>query len=199
MVLTSRVEKERKIMKANYPLRIDKANGIVYAWFTRMEYRGGVVTSDLELKLILFEDKYYDIYQKVGNEIFVDLFSKMHSNIRQFFPLAEVQNREIYLWFENDELVGSIRINHNKEENCYEVERVMVAPQTQGKGYGPQLLNFIVAKLQQTQRTPIFLTVAACNDRAVKMYEKFGFVPVKEEMEEWKIEGICVADNMPEN
>jgi len=139
--------------------------------------------------LILFEDKYYDIYQKIGNEIFVDLFSKMHSNIRQFFPLDEVQNCETYLWFEKDELVGSIRINHNIEKNSYEVERVMVAPQSQGKGYGLKLLHFIVAKLQQTQRTPIFLTVAACNDRAAKMYEKFGFVPVSEEMEEWKIEG----------
>jgi len=66
------------------------------------------------------EDKYYDIYQKVGNDIFTDLFSKIHSNIRQFFPLEELQERETYLWFENDELVGSIRINHNKEENCYE-------------------------------------------------------------------------------
>ncbi len=174
-------------MKANYPLQIDEANGIVYAWFTRMEYRGGAVTSDLESKLILFEDKYYDIYQKVGNKIFVDLFSKMHSNIHQFFPFDEVQNRETYLWFENDELVGSIRIYHNKEENCYEVERVMVAPQSQGKGYGKKLLNFVVAKLQQTYRTPIILTVAACNDKAVNMYEKFGFVPVSEEMDEWKI------------
>lgn len=68
----------------------------------------------------------------------------------------------------------------------------MVAPQSQGKGYGTKLLNFIVAKLQQTHRIPIVLTVAACNDKAVKMYEKFGFVPVSEEMDEWKIEGdIC--------
>lgn len=181
-------------MKANYPLRIDEANGIVYAWFTRMEYRGGAVTSDLEPKLILFEDKYYDIYQKVGNEIFVDLFRKMHSNIRQFFPLDEVQKRETYLWFENDELVGSIRIYHNKEENCYEVERVMVAPQSQGKGYGKKLLDFVVAKLQQTHRTPIVLTVAACNDKAVKLYEKFGFVPIRELMEEWKIERLVEYD-----
>ena len=63
----------------------------------------------------------------------------------------------------------------------------MVAPQFQGKGYGWKLLNFIVAKLQQTHRTPIFLTVVTCNDKAVKMYEKFGFAPVREEMEEWKI------------
>ena len=179
-------------MNANYPYRIDEANGIVYAWFTKMEYRGGTVTSDLELKLNLFEDKYYDIYQKVGNEIFADLFQKMHSNIRQFFPLDEVQKCETYLWFENDELVGSIRIYHNKEENCYEIERVMVAPQSQGKGYGRKLLNFIVAKLQQTNRSPIVLTVAACNDKAVKMYQKFGFVFVSEEIDEWKIENhIC--------
>lgn len=102
----------------------------------------------------------------------------------QFFPLDEVQKRETYLWFENDELVGSIQIYHNKEENCYEVERVMVAPQSQGKGYGKKLLNFVVAKLQQTHRTPIVLTVATCNDKAVKMYEKFGFVPVSEEMDD---------------
>lgn len=120
-------------MKANYPYRIDEANGIVYAWFTRMEYRGGAVTSDLEPKLILFEDKYYDIYQKVGNDTFADLLHKLHSNIRQFFPLDEVQKRETYLWFENDELIGSIRIYYNK---------------------------------------------------AVTMYEKFGFVPVSEEMDE---------------
>lgn len=175
-------------MKVNYPLRIDDENGIVYAWFTRMEYRGGAVTSDLEAKLILFEDKYYDIYQKIGNEIFVELFSQMRSNIHQFFPLDEIHKRETYLWFEDDELVGSIRIYHNEEENCYEVEKVMVAPQSQGKGYGKELLNFAVAKLQQTYRTPIILTVAACNDKAIKMYEKFGFVPVGEEMEEWEIE-----------
>jgi len=153
-----------------------------------MEYRGGAVTSDLEPRLILFEDKYYELYQKVGNAIFADLFHKLHSNIRQFFPLDEVQKRETYLWFENNELVGSIRIYHNKEENCYEIERVMVAPQSQGKGYGTKLLNFIVSKLQQTNRTPILLTVAACNDKAVKMYEKMGFVPVSEEMDEWKID-----------
>ena len=41
--------------------------------------------------------------------------------------------------------------------------------------------------LQQTHRTTIILTVAVCNDKAVKMYEKFGVVPVSEKMEEWKI------------
>ncbi|MHB1154722.1 MAG: GNAT family N-acetyltransferase [Eubacteriales bacterium] len=180
-------------MKANYPYRIDEANNIAYAWFTKMEYKGGAVTSNLEPKLILFEDKYYELYQKAGNDAFADLLHKLRSNIRQFFPLDEVQKRETYLWFENDEIVGSVRVYHNKEENCYEIEKLMVAPKSQGKGYGTKLLNFIVAKLQQTHRTPIVLIVVACNDNAVKMYEKFGFVPVGEEIDEWKIEGDIIG------
>ncbi|HOM01684.1 MAG TPA: GNAT family N-acetyltransferase [Acetivibrio sp.] len=175
-------------MKENYPFRFDETTGTAYAWFIRMEYRGGQVTSDLEPKLTLSEDKYYDVYQRMGNDAFADLLRKMRSNIRQFFPLDEIKKRETYLWFENDELVGGISIHHNEEENCYEIEKVVVALGYQGKGYGKKLLNFAVAKLQQTHRTPIFLTVAACNEKAVKMYEKFGFVPVSEIMDEWKVE-----------
>jgi ribosomal protein S18 acetylase RimI-like enzyme len=33
------------------------------------------------------------------------------------------------------------------------------------------------------------LTVAACNDKAVKMYERFGFVAIAESMDEWRLEG----------
>lgn len=32
------------------------------------------------------------------------------------------------------------------------------------------------------------MTVAACNEKAVRMYEKFGFAPVSEIMEEWEVE-----------
>jgi ribosomal protein S18 acetylase RimI-like enzyme len=154
-----------------------------------MEYRGGTVTSDLAPKLTLFEDRHYDLYQRVGNEVFAGLLREMRSNIRQFFPLEEVRQRETYLWFEGDELVGSIRMNHNREESCHEIERVMVAPQCQGKGYGTRLLAFAVAKLQHTHRVPIALTVAACNAKAIRMYERFGFVVVSERVEEWRLEG----------
>lgn len=176
-------------MKPHYPYWIDEASGTVHAWFTRMEYRGGPVVSDLEPKLTPFEDRYYDVYQRVGNEAFADLLSTLHSNIRQFFPPDEARRGETYLWFEGDELVGSIRIRHDEEKGCHDIERVMVAPRAQGKGYGTRLLRFAVAKLQQAHRSPIVLTVAAGNDGAVRMYERFGFVRVGEELETWKIEG----------
>ncbi|MFV0411886.1 MAG: GNAT family N-acetyltransferase, partial [Oscillospiraceae bacterium] len=75
------------------------------------------------------------------------------------------------------------------EKRCYEIERVMVAPPFQGRGYGKKLLEFAVAKLTQARQTPIALTVAACNHRAVNLYEAFGFTSVGEEVEEWQIEG----------
>ncbi len=180
-------------MKPHYPYGIDEANGLVHAWFIRMEYRGGPLTSDLEPKLTPFEDRYYDIYRTVGTETFADLLGKLHSNIREFFPLDEVRGSETYLWLEGDELVGSIRIRHDEKNGWHEIGRVMVAPRSQGKGYGTRLLGFAVAKLQQAHRTPIVLTVAAANDGAVRMYERFGFVRVGEELETWKVEAASLG------
>lgn len=175
--------------RPNYPYRIDEANGRVYAWFIRMEYRGGAVASDLEPELVPFEDRHYDLYQRVGNETFADLLSELRSNIRQFFPLDEVRARETYLWFEGEELVGSVRIRHDEAERCHEIERALVARRFQGRGYGTRLLKFAVAKLQRTGRTPIVLTVAACNAKAVELYARLGFVAVREDMDQWEIEG----------
>lgn len=75
----------------------------------------------------------------------------------------------------------------------------MVTPKSQGKGYGTKLLNFIVAKIKQTHRMPIVLTVAACNNNAVKMYEKFGFVPVSEETDKCEIEGDTFGESFNNN
>jgi ribosomal protein S18 acetylase RimI-like enzyme len=175
-------------METHAGIRIDEAAGLVHATFLRMEYRGGPVTSDLAPKLILLEDRHYDLYQRVGNEVFAVLLRTMHSNLRQFFPRDEVRAGETYLWFEDEALVGSIRLRHDERGGSHELERVMIAPRAQGRGYGAMLLRFAVARLLETHRTPIRLTVAACNDGAVRFYERFGFVPVGEFVESWKIQ-----------
>lgn len=176
-------------MKPHYPSSFDEASGIVHAWFTHMEYRGGPITSELAPKLTPLEDRHYDLYQAVGNETFAGLLGQLRSNIRQFLPRDEARGCETYLWFEDDALVGSVRIRSSEKDGCHHIERLFVAPCAQGKGYGTELLRFAVAQLQAARRTPIVLTVAACNAGAVRLYERFGFVTVGEEMETWKLEG----------
>lgn len=48
-------------------------------------------------------------------------------------------------------------------------------PNLTGKGKGSQFFSFILDEIQKEHSLPIRLTVAKFNERAIRLYEKFGF------------------------
>ncbi|HYK75229.1 MAG TPA: GNAT family N-acetyltransferase [Pseudoneobacillus sp.] len=54
-------------------------------------------------------------------------------------------------------------------------------PELTGRGQGFEFLTYIIESVQEYQnvKKPLRLTVASFNKRAIKLYEKFGFVKVK--------------------
>ena len=52
---------------------------------------------------------------------------------------------------------------------------IAVDPAYQGKGYGKQLLQVLIAQLQQKQITTLWLEVRASNTTAQKLYSSLGF------------------------
>lgn len=61
--------------------------------------------------------------------------------------------------------------------NFGEIVSIYFLPQYIGKGYGRFLLNAVVGKLEQLGFDDIFLWVLEENLRARKFYEKAGFIP----------------------
>jgi len=55
------------------------------------------------------------------------------------------------------------------------VQTLGVAPQVQGEGLGAQLLQALLDEAARRRRTPVLLEVRADNDRALRLYERFGF------------------------
>ncbi|MFJ8089053.1 GNAT family N-acetyltransferase [Lysinibacillus sp. NPDC095746] len=53
-------------------------------------------------------------------------------------------------------------------------------PELTGKGYGSEFFSFILNQLQQENQSPLRLTVATFNTRAIHLYEKLGFTKVME-------------------
>ncbi|MES2372104.1 MAG: GNAT family N-acetyltransferase [Bacteroidota bacterium] len=76
--------------------------------------------------------------------------------------------------FENDQLVAMTGERLHLDTHT-EISAVCTLPEHTGKGYGALLVSLAAEKIISTGKTP-FLHVVADNHRAIKMYERLGFV-----------------------
>lgn len=89
---------------------------------------------------------------------------------RYFFALLEGQ------------LAGYCKLNTGaaqselKEADGLEIERIYIAPEFQGRGLGGKLLQQILDLARSEERSYVWLGVWEHNPRAIRFYERHGFV-----------------------
>lgn len=69
--------------------------------------------------------------------------------------------------------VGFLVARHVASE--WELENLVVAPESRKKGIGAQLMLALLEHVQQTKGECVFLEVRESNAAAMKLYEKLGF------------------------
>jgi len=90
----------------------------------------------------------------------------------------------IYIARNGIQSVGYMKINRGlamgefREENCLEIERLYVLKEFQGRSVGQLLLNKAIEVARICSVAFIWLGVWEKNERAIRFYEKNGFVPV---------------------
>lgn len=140
----------------------------------KMQYLGNIIVSNIDL--VCYEDKYYDSYKIVYEQCFYEMRKDLelvpYNCCNSKDKLGEKKS-DIFLLVADNEIIGSVAIYGN------EIDDLIVNKKYQGQGYGKKLLFFAISYMQKNKIEPIKLCVLKWNEKAVNLYEKYGFKCVK--------------------
>ena len=87
-------------------------------------------------------------------------------------------DQDFYLAFDGQNPVGFMALN-DQDEAVFRIEKLYLLPQTQGKGFGKELISFAIAEAKSKNINRVQLNVNRGN-KAYYFYLKMGFSVVHE-------------------
>ena len=120
----------------------------------------------------------------------------------EVYPFCEfdtdILNQNMYVLEDNNKIIGSFSLSDyddpdyrnikwtSENKKFFYLNRLVVLPSEQGKGYAKKMMQFIEEYAQSNSFDVIRLTVYCENVFAIGLYEKLGFKKVNEG--NWKLE-----------
>lgn len=132
--------------------------------------------------------------QKIGRQTFQETFANSNSEenmktyLKEGFSLEKLtaelnnENSEFYFAKSDNEVIGYLKVNFGasqtelKDNKALEIERIYVSKEFHGKSVGQLLYNKAIEIAQQKKVEYVWLGVWEQNLRAIRFYEKNGFV-----------------------
>jgi L-phenylalanine/L-methionine N-acetyltransferase len=108
----------------------------------------------------------YLLYEMMDKDSFQPIFNEL------------LEKDIIYIYEENSKAIGMfklIRLQHRSSHVGY-LGGLAIHTDFAGKGYGKKMMEAIIALGRQINLLRIELTAAVINDKAIRLYEKVGFV-----------------------
>lgn len=99
---------------------------------------------------------------------------------------AELHNPEssFYFLYDNQQVAGYLKLNEASAQSdihdasSLEIERIYVASEFQGKGFGQFLMNQAISIASIRRKTYVWLGVWEKNEKAIQFYKKNGFYEI---------------------
>lgn len=127
-----------------------------------------------ELAYLIWPDAYKDILSSEQLDYMLRLLYNQEALLQQ-----QTSGHQFYLAWEGPEPVGFASYSE-VSTGIFKLHKIYMLPQTQGKGYGKQLLQFVANSCRQQKGQALQLNVNRHN-KAKFFYEKMGFTVIKEE------------------
>jgi ribosomal protein S18 acetylase RimI-like enzyme len=139
-----------------------------------------------------------DILQKLSKQTFHEAFSSgnteenMTRYLEEGFSLDKLsrelkdENTSFYFVKSANEVIGYMKLNAGpaqtelQKEDSFEIERIYVLSDFQGKGIGRQLLEKAIQMAREKKASYIWLGVWEENKSAIQFYKKNGFTAFDE-------------------
>lgn len=111
-----------------------------------------------------------------------DLFLSVHEVISKENFKEMIQAQEIFVAKIQDNIVGYITFNIKEKNNPsmryrkqLQIEAICIDEKNRGEGIGTELLEYARKFGKENNCTDLYLTVNKENEKAIKIYERFGF------------------------
>ncbi|MCG2613319.1 GNAT family N-acetyltransferase [Terrimonas sp. NA20] len=131
----------------------------------------------------------------ISKRTFLDTFAQHNSEKNMAHYLTESlsleklasevanENSDFYFATANDEVIGYLKVNYGpsqtelQDSQALEIERIYVSQQYQGKKVGQLLFDLAIDLAEKRNALYVWLGVWEQNAKAIRFYEKNGFVP----------------------
>jgi len=138
--------------------------------------------ADLDKLVWISRKTYYDTFIVSNSAENMEIYLNTCMSIEVLGKELQNENSIFYLTFVDDELMGYLKINigpaqtETFEQSTIELERIYILKKFQGNKYGDILLQKAIDHAKEINAEYLWLGVWESNFRAIRFYEKKGFV-----------------------
>ncbi len=138
--------------------------------------------TELQTLIEIGKKTFFETYAQRNSEADMTAYLKDNFNAETITAQLENPNSEFYIAWNDQQPIGYLKVNEStaqtdlKEENSLEIERIYVLSSYHGKGIGQRLYEKAIEIAGQKNKTSIWLGVWEQNPKAIRFYEKNGFV-----------------------
>lgn len=139
-------------------------------------------SADLDLVCAISSATFYETFKESNTAEDMNKYLFEHFSPAQIQKEIDNPDSIFYLAFVNDVAMGYLKLNTGKAQteaqdlNALEIERIYVSQNAQGLGIGRSLLETALNELKIKDYAYLWLGVWENNYKALRFYEKNGFV-----------------------
>ena len=132
------------------------------------------------LKFIPFESQYSNKFKSLNVEWLKSFFVvEPYDELVLSNPIEQIIDRGGYIFMviHKRKIIGTFAFI-KKEHSVYEFSKMAITPNQRGKGFGNQIVQFVIRFAEQHNWNKLILYSSTLLENSIHLYRKYGFIEV---------------------